>query len=669
MTKGVSSMKNKKTTLAFILLSVLVVTANAQQYDPENDFSITKQADGKSVAITKYVGSKQTVRIPPTIQGLPVTSIGDRAFFFYNRLTSVTIPTSVTSIGESAFRGNQLTSVIIGNSVISIKNFAFQNNQLTSVIIPNSVISIGEGVFRDNKLTSVTIGNSVTSIGDIAFLNNQLTSVIIPSSLTSIGYSIFSLNQSLTAINVDSDNPKYSSADGILYNKNRTALLEWPAGKIDVTIPDSVTSIWNGAFMNNQQLTSIIIPDSVISIGNAAFSGCSSLTSVTIGNNITNIGNAAFSGCSSLTSVTIPDSVTSIGEWAFFRCSSLTSVTISNSVTSIGKLAFNECNNLINVLFKRANIAINNDTFPSGNSLRTAYNEEGIGIYTRVNTTWTKTLAFAQPPTVTVQPAIIEMVRIEGGTFIMGSPSNEPERNDVEIQHQVRVSSFYMGKYEVTQKEYQEIMETNHSFFKGDNLPVEQVLWYEAIEYCNRLSQKEGLTPAYTIDKNQSDPNNTNPLDNLKWTVTWNRNTNGYRLPTEAEWEYACRAGTTTPFNTGNNITTSQANYNGNYPYNNNAKGEYQKKTMPVGTFAPNAWGLYDMHGNVYEWCWDWYGNYTSGSQTNPEGTAAGNRRVIRGGSWSRSAGNTRSAFRNGFIGRDPDVGLRLVRSLVGNEQ
>jgi formylglycine-generating enzyme required for sulfatase activity len=246
-------------------------------------------------------------------------------------------------------------------------------------------------------------------------------------------------------------------------------------------------------------------------------------------------------------------------------------------------------------------------------------------------------------------------VRINGGTFMMGSPANEPERYNDEVQHQVTVSSFYMGKYEVTQKEYEEVMGTNHSYFKGPNLPVECVSWYDAVEYCNKRSQKEGLTPAYTI----SDAG-------YNRTVTWNRNANGYRLPTEAEWEYACRAGTTGPFSTGNNITTDQANYNGNHPYNNSAKGTYRGKTTPVGSFAPNPWGLYDMHGNVFEWCWNWYGDYSSGAQTDPAGAASGSNRVVRGGGWDSYASYARSAYRRFIL--DPSdqgyiIGFRIVRN------
>ncbi|GHV69954.1 hypothetical protein AGMMS49928_15170 [Spirochaetia bacterium] len=190
----------------------------------------------------------------------------------------------------------------------------------------------------------------------------------------------------------------------------------------------------------------------------------------------------------------------------------------------------------------------------------------------------------------------------------MGSPASEPERDsDESPQHQVTVSAFYMGKYEVTQQEYRALMGANPSNFKGDNLPVEKVSWFEAVAYCNARSQ--------------------------------------------AEWEYACRAGTTGPFSTGNNITTSQANYHGN-------------KTTNVGSFSPNAWGLYDMHGNVWEWCWDWLGAYSGGSQTDPAGAASGSYRVFRGGGWNSSATGLRSAIRNMNTpsARASNYGFRVVR-------
>jgi formylglycine-generating enzyme required for sulfatase activity len=236
-----------------------------------------------------------------------------------------------------------------------------------------------------------------------------------------------------------------------------------------------------------------------------------------------------------------------------------------------------------------------------------------------------------------MRPVSNDFVRINGGTFRMGSPATEVGRHVREgPQHSVTVSGFSMSKYEVTQKEWTAVMGNNPSYFKGDNLPVEQVSWYDAIEYCNKRSVKEGLTPAYTRNGD---------------TVTWNRRANGYRLPTEAEWEYACRAGTTTAYSTGGSITTGQANYN-------------IGKTTNVGSYSANAWGLYDMHGNVWEWCWDWYGNYSSGAQTDPVGASSGTSRLARGGSWYSDAQHVRSAYRNYGTpsGRSSRLGFRLVR-------
>ena len=215
---------------------------------------------------------------------------------------------------------------------------------ITEVIIEDGVTSIGSCVFYNcSGLTDVTIGNSVTSIGDDAFYNcSGLTSVTIPNSVTSIGSYAFSDCSKLTGINVEPNNTNYESGNGVLFNKGKTELICYPAGKTETTytIPNSVTSIGDAAFWDCSGLTSVTIPNSVTSIGYATFIGCSGLTSVTIPNSVTSIGNYAFYDCSGLTSVTIPNSVTSIGNYAFYNCSGLTSVTIPNSVTSIGDNAF-----------------------------------------------------------------------------------------------------------------------------------------------------------------------------------------------------------------------------------------------------------------------------------------------------------------------------------------
>ena len=256
-----------------------------------------------------------------------------------------------------------------------------------------------------------------------------------------------------------------------------------------------------------------------------------------------------------------------------------------------------------------------------------------------------------------------EFVLIQGGAFQMGSPENEAWRSADETQHSVTVSDFYMSKYELTQNEYADIMGINPSNFSGDDLPVENVSWLDAVAYCNARSESEGLIPAYTVDGQN---------------VSWDRSANGYRLPTEAEWEYACRAGTTTPFYIAESPSAEQANYYGHYPYGIEDNyfsqgnltvqtGEYRQTTLPVGSFEANPNGLFDMYGNVGEWVWDYYGTYPTEAQTDPTGPESGTLRVYRGGGWNDFAKNMRSAYR-AAMEQDKssfNLGIRLVRNAV----
>ena len=427
------------------IISGMNLTAYAETY---GDFEYSYIEDDR-LSITGYNGSATNPEIPSAINGVSVTEIGESAFENCTSLTSVTIPDSVTSIGFCAFYNcKSLTSVTIPDSVTSISESAFEDcKSLTSATIPYSVTSIGDYAYhgcyftsenfvnnsnvelddsskptivdtdaggfciKDNVLVNmrpayaigeVTIPNSVIIFGYSAFDScESLISVTIPDSVTCIDDRTFSSCTSLTSIEVSGNNKNYSSIDGVLFNKNKSRLITYPAGKTDskyvmpnsvisidddafdscinlksVTIPNSVTSIDSGAFSNCISLTSIevsgnnknysstdgvlfnkdkselitypagktdseyAIPNSVTSIGNYAFACSTNLTSVSIPNSVTSIGYDTFEDCTSLTSVTIPDSVTSIGWDTFENCTSLASVTIPNSVTSIDEHAF-----------------------------------------------------------------------------------------------------------------------------------------------------------------------------------------------------------------------------------------------------------------------------------------------------------------------------------------
>jgi formylglycine-generating enzyme required for sulfatase activity len=240
------------------------------------------------------------------------------------------------------------------------------------------------------------------------------------------------------------------------------------------------------------------------------------------------------------------------------------------------------------------------------------------------------------------------LVDIPAGRFTMGSASSEAGRNDDEELHDVEITQpFLLGRFEVSQQEWQAVMGTKPSHFKdcGPKCPVENVTFVEVQQFLARLNERAASGGAAA-----SDP----PLR--------------YRLPSEAEWEYACRAGTTGPFSTGESITTAQANYNGKFPYSSsstNTAGEFRQKPSAVGSFPYNPWGLADMHGNVWEWTADWYGPYTESGQANidPHGATSGDKRVIRGGSWYFDANSARCGLRYTHAPQDRgfSLGFRIA--------
>ena len=305
-------------------------------------------------------------------------------------LPATALAANIVDSGTCGANGSNLTWTLDSKGVLTISGrggmrdygasdapWYDSRSRVKSAVIAEGVTSIGDSAFCNcTSLTSVTIPNSVTSIGEFAFRGcSSLTSVTIPNSVTSIGDGAFASCTSLTGIRVTEGNSHYSSdASGVLFNKDKTTLVQCPGAFAAYTIPDSVTSIGGSAFRGCSSLTSVTIPDSVTSFGSDAFQGCTSLTSVTIPDSVTSIGGWAFYYCTSLTSVTIPDGVTSIGGWAFYNCTSLTSVTIPDSVTSIGMSAFEDCTSLTDVYYagseaqwKAIQISYGNDALLNAN--------------------------------------------------------------------------------------------------------------------------------------------------------------------------------------------------------------------------------------------------------------------------------------------------------------
>ncbi|MHA2030599.1 MAG: SUMF1/EgtB/PvdO family nonheme iron enzyme [Candidatus Kariarchaeaceae archaeon] len=243
-----------------------------------------------------------------------------------------------------------------------------------------------------------------------------------------------------------------------------------------------------------------------------------------------------------------------------------------------------------------------------------------------------------------VNPTPMSMILVVGGIFTMGDTWGDGDGDELPI-HSVTLDSFYIGQYEITQAQWDSIMGSNPSTFQGQNRPVERITWFEALTFCNSLSLRDNLTPCYNINGNN---------------VIWDISANGYRLPTEAEWEFAARGGTLSQNYkfSGNNTPDNVAWYS-----SNSGNGTHE-----VGFKQPNELGIYDMSGNVWEFCWDWYGNYSASPQTNPTGPSNGTDKVVRGGAFYESSHRIRVSERGTELpnstGGNDYIGLRLVRSL-----
>ena len=269
----------------------------------------------------------------------------------------------------------------------------------------------------------------------------------------------------------------------------------------------------------------------------------------------------------------------------------------------------------------------------------------------------------------------MKLALVPPGEFHIGSPPSEDDHRENELQHHVKITEpFYLSVHEVTQKEFERVTGRNPSLFVGHGgpndrvtgvetgkFPVETVYWYDAVEFCNLLSQRDGLQPCYRMSDVER-----NPDASIRSATVRLEKADGYRLPTEAQWEYACRAGTTTPFNFGSVNNGQDANVDSTHPYGTEAEGPYYRGTTEVGQYRANAFGMHDMHGNVWEWCEDWYDDqfYNRSPENDPRGPETGTRRVSRGGCWSSFAGYSRSAMRTGDAPdhRDSSTGFRVAR-------
>ena len=632
--------------------------------------------------------------------GNSVTTIGDYAFMWCSSLTSLNIPASVTYIGQrlldycsslttltvdsnnpkydsrdncnaicitsmnNVFRACNTT--VIPSSTIAIDAQAFSGcTGITSIDIPENILYIYWGAFSScDNLASINLPSTLKLIDWQAFSYcNSLTSITIPASVTSIGDQAFMACGKLESIVIDSENPFYDSRDNCnaIINTGTNTLIQ---GCKNSTIPADVTAIGPSAFQQTQ-IANLNIPESVNSIGTNAFAWCSLLKTVTFPSSLNYIGDNAFYYCNGLTDIYaypepetvylgadvwlgVPQSYcnlhvypefvywySSAAQWKEFNIKGdLDQEDLEGDVTGDGNVDIDDVNAVINIILK----VKNQDDYP-GNADMNGDGEVDVDDMNYVINIILAGGVISPVTEYTVNGVTFKMVNVKGGTFTMGATSEQGgDYFDNELPtHQVTLSNYSIGATEVTQELWQAVMGNNPSYFNTGHgytedlqRPVENVSWYDCQQFITKLNEMTGKT---------------------------------FRMPTEAEWEYAARGGSKgRGFKySGSNNVNNVAWYMRTIP--SQVSGTEGYGPQPVATKNGNELGLFDMSGNVWEWCADWFSNYTEDEQNNPTGPVTGSNRVMRGGCYSGEAQNVRIPIRDkaSMYGKANIIGMRLA--------
>jgi len=634
------------------------ITSNPVEIIPTPGLLFTLLGGGNTYSVSKGTATASVIIIPAIHEGKPVTTIADNGFLGYTNLTSIILPNGITRIGSYAFyECTNLTSVVIPEVVV-LGNFAFDGCSSLEKVFYRGATNLQ---WSSTMLSGQGLNNSLLLNANRFYYSETPPSTVNTHWHFLNGLPVVWTNHTVTFNSnggsaVASRNVNSGNAVARPANPTRSGF-----GFDDWYSDEGLTTVYDFSKPVTSDITLYAKwfgPSTVTFNSNGGSSiAAQNITHGSTATRPTNPTRTGFVfdnwysdvGLTTVYNFTTPvtSNITLFAKW--FGPSTVTfnsngGSTVSSQSITHGSTATRPTN-----------------PTRSGFVFAGWYSDAGLTTIYNFSTLVTLNITlFAKWNESIVSSSGIELIRLSAGTYTRGDSSI----SDALFPHQVTLTSgFYMGKYEVTQDQYQAVMGVNPSNFSSSpaagetqvRRPVEMVTWFDAVEFCNKLSQIEGLTPVYTITGRT--PATGYPIT---WaTVTANWNANGYRLPTEAEWEYACRAGTTTSWSFGND-SDQLVNYAW---FGSNSS----LRTHEVGLKLPNAWGLFDMHGNVREWCWDWYASYSSGAQTDPRGPVSGSYRARRGGGYGSSilAKDTESGYRYIYDSNNmnQNLGFRVVRN------